>query len=82
MNDLAATDVDTGNLNPGVTANLNLGVAGASDAANDAITVNGTVGVDLFGIAGSGGSASVTSTSLAVLITNAAPANDTLTINA
>ena len=39
VNDLAATDV--------TNVNVNLGVNGAGDAAADAVTVNGTVGVDV-----------------------------------
>jgi Ca2+-binding RTX toxin-like protein len=73
VNDLAATDI--------TAVNLNLGVSGASDGANDAVTVNGTVGVDLMNVSGSAGSVSVTTTAYPVSLTNAAPANDTLTFN-
>jgi hypothetical protein len=48
VNDLAATDV--------TNVNLNLGVNGAGDAAADAVTLNGTVGVDVMALSGSGGS--------------------------
>jgi Ca2+-binding RTX toxin-like protein len=73
LNDLAATEVDT--------VDVDLGVAGAGDSAADAVTINGTVGVDLFALSGSGGTVSVNSTSLAATITNSQPANDTLTIS-
>ena len=48
VNDLAATDI--------TNVNLNLGVNGAGDAASDAVTLNGTVGVDVMALSGSGGS--------------------------
>jgi len=73
INSLAATDV--------TTVNLNLGVSGAGDGAADAVTVNGTVGADLFGLSGSAGSVSVDGSEVNVFISNSEPANDTLTIN-
>jgi Ca2+-binding RTX toxin-like protein len=73
VNDLGPTDV--------TAANLNLGVNGAGDAAADAVTVNGTVGVDLFALSGSGGSVTVDGSEVNVAITNSEPANDTLTLN-
>ena len=51
VNDLAATDV--------THVNLDLGVNGAGDGAADAVTVNGTVGADTFGLSGSGGSVTI-----------------------
>jgi Ca2+-binding RTX toxin-like protein len=73
VNDLAATDI--------TNVSLNLGVNGAGDGGADAVTFNGTVGPDAFLASGSGGSVTVTNTSIALAITNAEPANDTLTIN-
>jgi Ca2+-binding RTX toxin-like protein len=73
VNDLAATDV--------ASVSLNLGVGGASDGAIDAVTVNGTVGVDVMNLSGSAGSVTVASPPYAIAIQNAAPANDTLTVN-
>ena len=59
--------------------NIDLGVNGAGDAAIDAVTVNGTVGAD---DAASGTPAPCRPGRRAhVSITNAEPANDTLTIN-
>ena len=60
---------------------MNLGVNGAGDGAIDAVTVNGTVGVDVMSLSGSGGSVTVATTAYTIAITNAAPANDTLTVN-
>jgi Ca2+-binding RTX toxin-like protein len=73
VNDLAATDI--------TNVNVNLGVSGAGDAAADAVTVNGTVGVDVMSLSGSGGSVTVASTAYTISVTNAEPANDTLTAN-
>jgi Ca2+-binding RTX toxin-like protein len=73
VNDLAATDI--------TNVGLNLGVNGAGDTSVDAVTLNGTVGADAFVLSGSGGSVSAANTSIAVAITNAEPANDTLTVN-
>ena len=73
VNDLAATDI--------TNVSLNLGVNGAGDVSADAVTFNGTVAPDAFLASGSGGSVTVTNTSIALAITNAEPANDTLTIN-
>jgi Ca2+-binding RTX toxin-like protein len=73
VNDLAATDVSN--------VNLNLGVSGASDGAIDAVTVNGTVGVDVMSLSGSSGSVTVSNAAFTISLTNAAPANDTLSVN-
>ena len=73
VNDLAATDI--------TNVNLNLGVNGAGDAASDAVTLNGTVGVDVMALSGSGGSVLADRPGYSVSITNAEPANDTLTVN-
>ena len=73
VNDLAATDI--------TNVNLNLGVNGAGDASTDAVTLNGTTGPDAFLLSGGGGSVTAANTSVTVSITNAEPANDTLTIN-
>jgi Ca2+-binding RTX toxin-like protein len=73
INDLASTDI--------TNVNLNLGVNGAGDAAADAITVNGTVGVDVMSLSGSGGSVTVAGTAYTISATNAEPANDTMTVN-
>ena len=54
VNDLAATDI--------TNVNQNLGVSGASDGAIDALTVNGTVGVDVMSLSGSAGSVTVATT--------------------
>ena len=53
INDLAATDV--------TNVNIDLGVAGAGDGAVDAVTVNGTVGVDVMSLSGSAGSVTIAS---------------------
>jgi Ca2+-binding RTX toxin-like protein len=74
VNDLTPTDISQ--------VNLNLGVNGAGDGAIDADTLNGTVVDDIFGLSGSGGSVTAgTAGGYSVAITNAEPANDTLTIN-
>ena len=73
VNDLAATDV--------TAVNLDLGVGGVGDSAVDALTVNGTVGVDVMGLSGSAGSVTIATTAVAISIVNAQPANDTLTVN-
>jgi Ca2+-binding RTX toxin-like protein len=73
INDLAATDI--------TNVNVNLGVNGAGDAAIDGVTVNGTVGVDVMSLSGSGGSVMVASTAFTISVTNAEPANDTLTVS-
>jgi Ca2+-binding RTX toxin-like protein len=73
VNDLAATDV--------ATVALDLGVGGVGDSAADAITVNGTVGVDVMSLSGSAGSVTIVSTAVTVSIVDAQPANDTLTVN-
>jgi len=73
VNDLAATDI--------TNVNQNLGVGGVSDGAIDALTVNGTVGVDVMSLSGSGGSVTVATTAYTISVSNAAPANDTLTVN-
>jgi Ca2+-binding RTX toxin-like protein len=73
VNDLAATDVDH--------VELDLGVNNAGDGAADAVTVNGTVGADTFGISGGAGSVALTGPAGQLDITNAEPANDTLTVN-
>ena len=64
VNDLAATDV--------TNVNIDLGVGGAGDGAVDAVTVNGTVGVDVMSLSGSAGSVTVASTAFAISVTNAA----------
>ena len=73
VNDLDATDVQS--------VNLNLGVSGAGDGAVDAVTVNGTVGPDAMLLSGGAGSVVMTGDDAHVFITNAEAANDTLTIN-
>src|SRR5262245_18453407 len=73
INDLAPTDV--------TNVNFNLGVNGAGDTAADAVTVKGTVGVDVMSISGSGGSVTLTSVTTTIAFVNAEPANDTLTVN-
>jgi Ca2+-binding RTX toxin-like protein len=73
INDLTPTGVER--------IDVDLGVAAAGDGAADAFTVNGTAGVDVFSIAGSGGSVSFLSFGLAATLAHAEPANDTLTVN-
>jgi Ca2+-binding RTX toxin-like protein len=73
VNDLGPTDV--------ATVDLDLGVNGAGDGSVDAVTVNGTVGVDLFNVSGVAGSVTLTTVAFTLLIANAEPANDTLTAN-
>ena len=69
INDLAATDV--------TNVAINLGVNGAGDGASDAITINGTVGNDVIGVSGSGGSVTITINGVYVItISNSEPAND------
>jgi Ca2+-binding RTX toxin-like protein len=70
VNDLTATDI----------ANVNLDL-GLNDLAVDAVTANGTAGVDVMSLSGSVGSATVTSAPYTISITNAAVATDTLTVN-
>ncbi len=55
---------------------------GAADGQADHVIVNGTAGDDAITAAGANGSASVTGLSAAIGVTDAEPANDTLTINA
>jgi Ca2+-binding RTX toxin-like protein len=71
VNDLSGTGVTS------VRADL-----GAGDGQADHVTVNGSNGPDRIGVAGSNGSADVTGLAAAVSISNAEPANDTLTVNA
>jgi Ca2+-binding RTX toxin-like protein len=73
VNDLAATDI--------ANVNQNLGVSGAGDASADALTVNGTVGVDVMSLSGSGGSVTVAGTAYTISVSNAESANDTFTVN-
>jgi Ca2+-binding RTX toxin-like protein len=73
VNDLTGTAVSK--------VNVDLGSNGAGDGQADNVIVNGTNGNDTIKVVGSNGSASVTGLAAAVNITNAEPANDTLTIN-
>lgn len=73
VNDLGPTDVSA--------VNLDLGVNGASDGSGDALTLNGTTSADTFSLSGGGGSVSASAPGVNVAIANAAPANDTLTVN-
>jgi Ca2+-binding RTX toxin-like protein len=73
VNDLAATDI--------AFVNIDLGVNGLGDGAADALTVNGTVGVDVMNLSGSAGSVSVLTPGVALNVLRAEPANDTLTVN-
>jgi len=73
VNDLGPTDV--------TNVNVNLGVNGAGDTSADAVTVNGTVAVDVMSLSGSAGSVTVQTAAVVIAITNAEPANDDLTIN-
>ncbi len=73
INDLAATDI--------AVVNVDLGVSGASDGSADAVTVNGTIGVDVMSLSGAGGFVLITTPTVVFVITNTTPANDTLTIN-
>ena len=73
VNDLGPTDV--------ATVDVDLGVSGAGDGSVDAVTVNGTAGVDLVNVAGGAGSVTLTTVALTLLIANAEPANDALTAN-
>jgi Ca2+-binding RTX toxin-like protein len=74
VNDLTGTDV--------TKVNVDLGVNGAGDGAADTVLVNGTAGDDAIDVAGGAGAVNVTGLAAAVTITNAEPANDTLTIDA
>ena len=73
VNNLASTDVDV--------FDLDLGVNGAGDTTTDAVTVNGTVGEDVFQVTLLGGDLAVRTADLDVIIDNSELANDTLTIN-
>jgi Ca2+-binding RTX toxin-like protein len=73
VNSLAPTDVRD--------VNLNLGVSGAGDGASDAVTVNGTVGDDVFQNTGVAGDLVVRQPDLDVTIDNSELANDSLTLN-
>jgi Ca2+-binding RTX toxin-like protein len=77
MGDLTGTDV--------TAVNLDLSAAGdghAGDGAADSVTVNGTQGADVIGVAGSSGGVSVTGLVATVNITGNEGSLDTLTINA
>ena len=72
VNDLTGTDVKSVNVD-----------LGAGDGQADSVIVNGTNGNDADqASAGSNGSAGVTGLAAAVNVSNAEPANDTLTVNA
>ncbi len=73
INDLAATDVGT--------VDLDLGVNGAGDAAVDAVTVNGSAGADVMSISGSAGSVSMATAAFTIAVSFAESANDVLTVN-
>jgi Ca2+-binding RTX toxin-like protein len=75
LNDLSGTGVTEVNVN---LAGQIGGTAG--DAAADTVTVNGTGGVDIINVFGSGTSVSVLGLPAAVNITNAEGANDSLVI--
>jgi Ca2+-binding RTX toxin-like protein len=55
---------------------------GASDGAADHVIVEGTAGADAITVAGADGNADVTGLAAAVHVTNADPADDTLTVDA
>ncbi len=74
VNDLAATDVES--------VDIDLGVAGVGDLAVDAVTVNATNSANVVRISGASGGVSVVSPYLAVGIVDSEPANDALDVNA
>jgi Ca2+-binding RTX toxin-like protein len=77
VNDLTGTDVTDVNVNLGATPD------GPGDGQPDSVIVNATNGNDAITVTGAAGTANVTDVfAAAVNITNAEPANDTLTINA
>ena len=73
VNDLVPTDV--------AQVDIDLGVSGAGDGAADAVTLNGSTGVDLVDISGSGGSVAASTGPVTLTLAHAEPANDTLTVN-
>ena len=77
VNDLSGTDVTN------VKTDLAAVLGGSTgDGQPDRVIVNGTTGDDAITVAGRNGAASVTGLAARVSVTNAEPANDTLTINA
>ena len=75
VNDLTGTDVTS------VTTDL-AAAGGGGDGQADQVIVNGTNGNDTIAVSGAAGAVNVTGLAAAVSITNAEPANDTLTIDA
>jgi Ca2+-binding RTX toxin-like protein len=75
VNDLTGTGVTS------VNANLGALDGRGGDGSPDHVIVNGTAGADSIAVDGSDGSANITGLAAAVHVTNAEPANDTLTIN-
>jgi Ca2+-binding RTX toxin-like protein len=75
VNDLTETDV--------TSVNTNLQPIGGrgGDGSADHVIVNGTDGPERIAVDGGDGSARVTGLAAAVQVTNAEPANDTLTVN-
>ena len=62
--------------------NVDLGAAGAGDGQADQVIVNATDGDDAVTVTGNNGAASVLGLPATVNVTNAEPANDTLSVNA
>jgi Ca2+-binding RTX toxin-like protein len=75
VGDLRGTDVDEVNIDLAASG-------GGGDGAADSVLVNGTNGNDVVFVSGANGSASVLGLAARVNVTNAEPANDSLTIDA
>ncbi len=75
VGDLSGTDLTQNSLDLG-------GAGGGGDGAADTVTVNGSNGADVIGIAGGAGGVDVSGLSARVTMLNPEQANDRLTINA
>ena len=75
VGDLSGTDVDEVNVDLA-------GSLGGGDGAADSVVVKGTNGNDIVFVSGANGAASVLGLAARVNVTNAEPANDTLTVDA
>jgi Ca2+-binding RTX toxin-like protein len=73
VNDLAATDVDT--------VDVDLGVGGVGDGAADSVAVNGSGAVDVVQAATSGSTVQVTGLGAQIDVTQSEAANDRMTVN-
>jgi Ca2+-binding RTX toxin-like protein len=76
VNDMTGTDVNQVDINLASTIG-----GGSGDASADTVVVNGSAGVDVVAITGSGTSLAVNGLAATVNVTNAEGANDKLTVN-